>query len=150
MSLVQLHVYDITAAHSTAIRNFNTFGREVGVGGIFHGGIEVSLSALIPSTWQLCGGLAGTKTMLYSMVSARLQHLASCAFVPLKSDRVCCSDQSTGVVVWLRAHWQRSLLLQAEAEPHVQLQRDCHTRNYALGHPGGLCTSAVATVIVEV
>lgn len=42
MSLVQLHVYDVTAAHSAAIRNFNSFGREVGVGGIFHGGIEIN------------------------------------------------------------------------------------------------------------
>ncbi|KAK9792019.1 hypothetical protein WJX73_000089 [Symbiochloris irregularis] len=42
MSLVQLHVYDVTAQHANAIKNFNTFGREVGMGGIFHGGVEVN------------------------------------------------------------------------------------------------------------
>lgn len=45
MSLVQLHVYDVTAQHATAIRNFNNFGREVGMGGIFHGGVEVGPSS---------------------------------------------------------------------------------------------------------
>ena len=43
MSLVQLHVYDVTAQHASAIKSFNTFGREVGMGGIFHGGVEVGL-----------------------------------------------------------------------------------------------------------
>ncbi len=49
MSVVQLHVYDVTnttsEAANSAIKRFNAVTRDfMGIGGVFHGGIEVDHS----------------------------------------------------------------------------------------------------------
>lgn len=125
MSLVQLHVYDVTAAHSAAIRNFNSFGREVGVGGIFHGGIEVCSSTSPSCCPCSCtpAGLTQAVKELHDLVVCVQRHSSWQALQP------CC-------VSLARNCWCRSISRSGRMDmPPMAAE-------YITVHPGRiLCTS---------